>query len=48
MEAETNWQEVLKKDQLEEEKYSCDKFMFASKLEAGLKIHENKKHRVNV
>ena len=46
-EAEKNWQEILKKDELERNKFSCDKCAFASKSEAGLKIHETKKHRGN-
>ena len=43
--AEEHWQELLKKDQLEQEQYSCDKCDFATKTEAGLKIHGTKKHR---
>ena len=32
--AEKNWQEILKKDELERNKFSCDKCVFASKSEA--------------
>ena len=44
-EAEKNWQEILKKRDLERNKISCDKCEFTSKTEAGLKIHESKKHK---
>ena len=44
-EAEQNWQEILKKEQLEKDKFSCDKCVFVSKSEAGLRIHEGKKHK---
>ena len=47
-EAEKNWQEILKKDELEKLKFTCDKCEFASKSEAGLKIHDSKKHRGNL
>ena len=39
-EAEKNWQE--------KEEFSCDKCVFVSKSEAGVKIHESKKHKGNV
>ena len=42
--AEEHYQELLKKDQLEKENNSWDKCVFASKTEAGLKIHSTKKH----
>ena len=47
-EAEQNWQEILKKEQLEKDKLSCDKCVFVSKSEAGLKIHEGKKHKEEI
>ena len=47
-EAEKNWQEILKKDELEKFKFICDKCEFARKSEAGLKIHESKKDRGNL
>ena len=42
--AEEHWQELLRKEKLAQEKYSCDKCDFATKTEAGLKIHGTKKH----
>jgi hypothetical protein len=47
-EAEKNWQEVLKRDELEKSKFTCDKCEFGSKSEAGLNIHKSKKHRENL
>ena len=47
-EAEKNWQEILAKEQREKEEFSCDKCVFVSKSEAGVKIHESKKHKGNV
>ena len=44
-EAERNWQEHLEKEKLEKDKFSCCQCIFISKTEAGLKIHESKKHR---
>ena len=44
-EAERNWQEHLEKDKLEKDKFSNCQCIFISKTEAGLKIHESKKHR---
>ena len=44
-EAERNWQEYLERDRLEKEKLSCGKCDFVSKTEAGLKVHETKKHK---
>jgi hypothetical protein len=41
-------EEMLKKDELEKFKFICDKCDFASKSEAGLKVHESKKHRGNL
>jgi predicted RNase H-like nuclease (RuvC/YqgF family) len=34
--SEKNWQEILKKEQLEKEKFSCINCVFASKFEPGL------------
>ena len=43
--AEKNWQVLLKKDQLEQDKFSCENFVFVSKSEACLQIHGCKKHQ---
>ena len=45
-EAERNWQEHLEREKLDQNKFSCGQCVFNSKTEAGLKIHENKKHRI--
>ena len=45
-EAERNWQEHLERDKLDKNELSCGQCVFNSKTEAGLKIHESKKHRI--